>query len=146
MRKLALIALLSLPLAASEATASSLFLPMEPTQASIDARRRELTEAEKETIGDAVLHKLGDTNRSFRWGPLVLQSHDHLTDYCGLVGEYVLAPQLHEIFRRYYAQLSFDRHGKLASVDVVSIDDPRVEALPTEADSICIQGGYHVTP
>ena len=67
-------------------------------------------------------------------------------DYCGLVGELELGPQTHEIFRRYYAQLSFDRRGKLSNVDVVSIDEPGVRALPTVADSICIQGGYHLSP
>jgi len=147
MRKLAAIALLSLPLAACEPTGSSIFLPMEPTQASIDARRRELTDVEKEAISDAVMAKLQDTaRRNFQWAPLVLKSHDHLIDYCGLVGEFELTPQLHEIFRRYYAQLSFDRRGQLANVDVVSIDNPKVEALPTVADSICIQGGYHLSP
>ena len=147
MRKLAAIALLSLPLAACEPTGASIFLPMEPTQASIDARRRDLTESEKEAIGDAVMAKLQDTTRrTFRWAPLVLNAHDHRIDYCGLVGEFELTPQTHEIFRRYYAQLTFDRHGQLANVDVVSIDNPKVEALPTVADSICIQGGYHLSP
>ena len=147
MRKLAAIALLSLPLAACEPTGSSIFLPMEPTQASIDARRRDLTDAEKDAITDAVMEKLQDkTHRDFRWAPLVLKSRDHLTVYCGLVSELELWPQTHESFRRYYAQLSFDRRGTLSNVDVVSVDEPGVRALPTVADSICIQGGYNISP
>jgi hypothetical protein len=145
MRKLAAIAMLSLPLTACEPTGSSIFLPMEPTQASIDARRRELTEAEKEAISDAVMQKLQDTtHRDFRWAPLILRSHDHVMDYCGLVSELELG-QIHESFRRYYAQLNFDRRGKLSNVDVVSIDGSAPTALPSTADSICIQAGYNIS-
>jgi hypothetical protein len=146
MRKFATIFAALFSLAACEPTGSSIFLPMEPTQASIDARRRELTEAEKETISDAVMAKLQDTShRDFRWEKLILRSHDHVMDYCALVSELDLGEK-HASYRRFYAQLGFDRRGKLANVDVVSIDSALPPPLPSTADSICIQGGYNVSP
>jgi hypothetical protein len=147
MRKFAAILAALFSLAACEPTGSSIFLPMEPTQGSIDARRRELTDPEKEAISDAVMAKLQDTtHRNFRWEKLILRLHDRVMDYCALVSELDLREK-HEGYRRFYAQLSFDRRGKLANVDVVSIDGPAgLLPLPTTADSICIQGGYNPTP
>ncbi len=146
MRKIAAIALLSFPLAACEPAGSGIFLPMEPTQASIDARRRELTEAEKEAISDAVKLKLQDpAPRDFRWAKLILRSRNHVTDYCGLVSELDFGER-HATFRRFYAQLGFDGFGKLLSVDVISIEPIPSHPLPSSSDSICVQGGYNISP
>jgi hypothetical protein len=148
MWKLAAILAALFSLAACEPTGSSIFLPMEPTQASIDARRRQLTDEEKEAISDAVMLKLQDqTHGLFRWGKLILRSHDHVTDYCGSVGELELG-ETHESYRRFYSRLTFDNHGTLAKVDVVSVA-PASKAqpsVPSIADSICIQGGYNLSP
>jgi hypothetical protein len=146
MRKTAAIALLSLLLAACEPTGSSIFLPMEPTQASIDARRRELTDAEKEAISDAVRLKLQDpAQREFRWAKLILRSHDRVTDYCGLVSELDFSER-HESFGRFLAQLAFDSHGTFLSVNVISIETVPSHPLPSSADSLCIRDGYNISP
>ena len=146
MRKLAAIALFSLPLAACDPAGSKIFLPMEPTQASIDAPRRELTPEEKDAISDAVRLKLQDpAQREFRWAKLILISHDHVTDYCSLVSQFDLS-QRHDSFRRFYARLGFDGHGKLSSVDIVSIGAIPSNTLPSSADSICVQDGYNISP
>jgi hypothetical protein len=123
---------------------------MEPTRESIAAPRRQLTEAEKDTISQAVMLKLGDSaHRDFKWFPLVIRSHDQLVDYCGLVsGEYVVGEyniQNYDAeFREYYAQLTIDRRGSLSKVNIVSIGNSRSENIPTRIDSICIQDGYNV--
>jgi hypothetical protein len=121
---------------------SNLFLPMEPTPASIAAPRRELTEAEKGAISKAVALKLEKVDRrEFQWSPLVVRARDHATDYCGMVS--MDNPNNGEtVFRQYYAKLTFDRRGTLSKVDVVSIDDLHSSGIPTTIDSICRQGGY----
>jgi hypothetical protein len=119
---------------------------MEPTQASIDARRRELTPEEKDAISDAVKQKLQKpAQREFRWAKLILRSHDHVTDYCGLVSQLDLRER-HESFRRFHPQLGFDAHDKLTRVDVISIDAIPSHAVPSSADSICVQDGYNISP
>jgi hypothetical protein len=119
---------------------------MEPTQASIDARRRELTPEEKDAISDAVKQKLQEpAQREFRWAKLILVSHDHVTDYCSLVSQFDFS-QRHDSFKRFYARLGFDGHGRLSSVDIVSIGAIPSHAVPSSADSICVQDGYNVLP
>ena len=86
---------------------------------------------------------------TFRWFPLVVRSHDHRTDFCGLVsgdsivGEYDIR-DANSNFRAYYAQLTFDRGDRLAKVDVVSIGKTKHDNIPTATDSICMQDGYNV--
>ncbi len=130
----------------------AMLLPMEPTRESIAAPRRQLTEAEKDAISQAVLLKLGDSlRRDFKWFPLVNRPHGGVVDYCGLVsgddvvGEYNIHDYNAE-FRDYYAQLRFDRRGTLAKVDVVSIGRSQSDNVPTKVDSICIQDGYNLFP
>ncbi len=119
---------------------------MEPTRESIAAPRRELTDAEKESISEAVTLKMKDSNhREFKWVPLVVRSRDNVTDFCGLVrgndidDEYVG-------FSKYYAQLTFDRHGTLSKVNVLAIAKIKSDDVPTVVDSICIQDGYNLLP
>jgi hypothetical protein len=129
---------------------AALFLPMTPTRASIAAPRRQLTNDEKDAISDAVLRKLGDqSHRDFTWFPLVVRPQDGVVDYCGqvsgddVVGEYNIRDAKAE-FRDYYAQLTFDRGGKLAKVDVVALGEKKSRSIPTQVDSTCLQDGYNV--
>jgi hypothetical protein len=146
MRKIAAIFAVSLSLAACQPTGSSIFLPMEPTQASIDAPRRELTEEEKDAISDAVMQKLQDpTHRDFHWSKLVVRRRERTMTYCGLVSEFQLG-QSHESFRKFQAELTFNPRGQLSKVDVVAITIPWTQTLPSVADSLCIQAGYNVSP
>ena len=144
MKKIGMVLAASISLAGCEATVSPLLMPMEPDEKSIAAPRRELTESEKDTISDAVTAKLAAANhREFKWAPLVLASHDHVTDFCGLVsgndvdGDY-------RGFSKYYAWLTFD--GKLSKVDVRMIAKSKPNELPTAVDSICMQDGYGGLP
>lgn len=142
MRKIAIVATLSLGLAGCEPSVSNLLLPMEPTQDSIGAPRRALTDDEKETISDAVALKMKEANRrEFKWAPLVVRSHDQATDYCGLVSGNDRDDH-YAGFSKYYAHLKFDNHGKLIKVDVQAIDKSGSDELPTKVDSICVQDGY----
>lgn len=148
--KIAILLPLSVALAGRQGDLSALFMPMEPTPASIAAPRRSLTDAEKEAISAAVTRRLGGAYPyAFRWLPLVVRPHGHRIDVCGLVsgdflvGEYDIR-DADSNFRAYYAQLAFDRGGKLAAVDVVSIGRTKRDAIPTATDSICMQNGYNV--
>ena len=125
-------------------------MPMQPTPASIAAPRRQLTEAEKEAISTAVTRRLGGAYPyEFRWFPLVVRSHVHRTDFCGLVsgksivGEYDIR-DANSNFRAYFAQLTFDGGDRLAKVDVVSIGKTKHDNIPTATNSICMQDGYNV--
>jgi len=148
MRKCAIVLMSSLALAGCGD--SALFAPMEPTRESLAAARRSLNDTEKDAISAAVTRKLGERpRRDFKWLPLVVRTHDRVTDYCGLVsgdsvvGEYNIHDANAE-FRDYYAQLTLDRRGKLSNVNVVAIGNSRSKAIPTTVDSICMQGGYNV--
>ena len=143
MRKIAVVLASSFVLAGYDGPPfSNLFLPMEPTPASIAAPRRQLTEAEKDAVSRAVALKLEQADRrEFQWSPLVLRTRGHAIDYCGMVSR-----DNHNngqtVFRQYYARLIFDRRGTLSKVDVVSIDDLHSNGIPTTIDSICRQEGY----
>lgn len=146
MCKIAIVLALSVSLAGCEPTVSPLLLPMEPSEESSVAPRRELTDAEKDMISDAVTLKLKEaSHREFKWAPLVVRSHDQVTDFCGLVsgndidGDY-------SGFSKYYARLTFDGSGKLSKVDVRMIAKSKLDQLPTELDSICMGDGYGVLP
>jgi hypothetical protein len=128
-----------------------LFAPMEPTQESIAAPRRPLSDAEKEAISAAVVGKLGDERRrDFKWLPLVVRSHRGATDYCGLVTSDIIVGEydIHDanaLWRDYHARLTFDRRGALANVAVVAVGKSRYENIPTLVDSICLQNGYDIS-
>src|SRR5271169_3048552 len=116
MRKVASVLAVCVTLAGCAADVSALMMPMEPTPESIAAQRRELTEAEKTLISDTVALKLKEANhREFKWAPLVIRSHDQVTDFCGLVSGNDLDDR-YQGFSKYYAQLAFDGRGKLAKV------------------------------
>jgi hypothetical protein len=139
-RNFAIILALPFALAGCELDISPLLLPMEPTRESIAAPRRELTDAEKEAISAAVIVKLGgSSHRDFKWFPLVVRSHDHVVDFCGLVsgddivGEYDIHDYNAE-FRKFYAQLNFERSGALSKVNVISIGRSISENIPTAVD------------
>ena len=141
---------MSLALAGCGADVSALLAPMEPTRESIAAPRRELTADEKDAISAAVMRKLGDSShRDFKWFPLVVRSHDRVTDFCGLVsgddlvGEYGVT-DANANFRDYYAQLTFARPRALSNVKIIAIGRTRNDNIPTMVDSICMQGGYNV--
>ena len=150
MRTFAFILPLSLALASRDGDLSALFMPMEPTPASIAAPRRPLTEAEKEAISTAVTHRLGGAYPyAFRWFPLVVRSHDHRTDFCGLVsGELhrrrIRHPRRQREFPRLFRATDLQRGDRLAKVDVVSIGKTKHDNIPTATDSICMQDGYNV--
>jgi len=148
MRKCVIVLTSSLALAGCGNPA--LLAPMEPTRESIAAPRRQLNDTEKEAISAAVMGKLGEQpRRHFKWLPLVVRTHGRATDYCGLVsGDYVVGEyniiDANAELRDYYAQLTFDRHGKLSNVDVVAIGESRSKHIPTMVDSICMQDGYNI--
>jgi hypothetical protein len=149
-RTFATIAALSFALAGCEPSLSVLMAPMEPTQASIAAHRRALTETEKDLISAAVMGKLVDKrHKDFRWPALVVRSQNGATDYCGevsgddVVGEYDIT-NANANFRDYYARLFFDRRGALTKVNIEGVGRIRNDNLPTAIDSICIQDGYVV--
>lgn len=150
--KLAIALSLPFALAACAPDTSTLFLPMEPTRASIAAPRRALTDAEKAAISEAVARKLGGLyHRDFKWFPLIVRPHDHVVDFCGLVtgdaivGEYDIR-DANTTLRDYYAQLTFDRRGSLSKVNVVAVGAAKSDNTPTAVDSICIQDGYDLFP
>jgi hypothetical protein len=148
MRNIAIVLALSFALAGCDSTISNLLLPMEPTRESIAAPRRELTGAEKESISEAVMLKMGDSpHREFRWFTLVIRPHDHVIDFCGLVSGDDIAGEYGNTgtdLRKYYAQLTFDHGGTLSNVDVISIGRSKNDNAPTMVDSICIQDGYNL--
>jgi len=129
---------------------AALLAPMEPTRESIAAPRRQLNDTEKEAISAAVMRELGEQpRRDFKWLPLVVRTHGAVTDYCGLVsGDYVVGEyDIHDAnaeLRDYYAQLTFDRRGKLSTVNVVAVGKSRSKHIPTMVDSICMQDGYNI--
>jgi hypothetical protein len=143
---------LSFVLTGCDPNISNPLLPMEPTRDSIAAPRRELTDAEKDSISEAVAIKMEDSpHRDFRWFPLVVRPHDNVIDYCGLVSGDDIAGEYNNNdhgadFRKYYAQLTFDRRGSLSKVNVISIGQSKYEHLITMVDSICIQDGYNLFP
>jgi len=147
-RKCAIVLTSSLALAGCGNPA--LLAPMQPTRESLAAPRRQLNDAEKEAISAAVMRKLGEQpRRDFKWLPLVVRTHGHVADYCGLVsgdyvvGEYNITDANAEL-RDYHAQLTFDRRGALSNVDVVAIGESRSKHIPTMVDSICMQDGYNI--
>jgi hypothetical protein len=145
MRKNMIVAALTISLAGCESTVSTLFQPMEPTRESVAATRRALTPAEKEQVSDAVSLRLkASVPREFKWAPLVLESHDHVTDYCGLVSGNDIDDKFTG-YSKFLAQLTFANDGKISKVDVRSIAKSRA-AYPTELDSLCIQEGYGGLP
>ena len=147
MRKCVIVLMSSVALAGCGNPA--LFAPMQPTREAIAAPQRRLSDAEKEAISAAVMHKLGEQpNRDFKWLPLVVRSHGGVTDYCGLVGgdyivgEYNITDANAEL-RDYYAQLTFARGGALTNVNIVAIGESRNAHIPTKVDSTCLQDGYY---
>jgi hypothetical protein len=141
MRKIAFVLISVLWLAGCE---SNLLLPMEPTPESVTAPRRALTEAEKETISDAVLLAIKDAHPpDFIWLRLVARTHDGVTDYCGEVKTTGFAGRLE--YNKFYAQIRFDG-GTIAKVDVKSVVKDKGENLPTTVDSLCLQDGYIFPP
>lgn len=149
MRNIAIVLALSLALAGCEPTISNMLLPMEPTRDSAAAPRRALTDAEKESISEAVALKMEQSpHRDFKWSPLVVRSHDHVIDFCGLVSGDDVVDEYGDPaakFRKYYAQLSFDQRGTLSKVDVISVGENKNDHIPTTVDSICMQDGYNLS-
>ena len=125
---------------------SNLLLPMEPTAESAAAPRRALTEAEKQTISEAVsLETQVQGSDAFIWTPLVVRTHDRATDFCGIVRSpngFAGKPS----YSKYLARLHFDRTGKLSSVDVVSTINIKDDNIPTSVDSVCVRDGYVLSP
>jgi hypothetical protein len=115
---------------------------MEPTAESAAAPRRTLTEAEKQTISEAVSLKTEvQGNDAFIWTPLVVRTRDKATDFCGIVRNpngFAGKPS----YSKYLARLRFDRTGKLSNVDVVSITNIKDDNMPTSVDSVCVRDGY----
>jgi hypothetical protein len=141
MRKIAFVLISVLWLAGCE---SNLLLPMEPTSESVTAARRALTEAEKETISDAVLLEIKDAHPpDFVWPRLVVRAHDGVTDYCGAVKTVGFAgrPEL----TKFYAQIRFDG-GKIAKIVVKSVVEDKGDNIPSTVDSLCTQDGYSFSP
>ena len=144
MRKNALALTMSIAMAGCDSTTYNLLSPMEPTQASIDAPRRQLTDAEKDLISDAVKLKSKDFDYGiFDWPPLIVRLHDHVIDYCGIVQPSGTEAREH-VFYSYYAKLHVDSRGKIANVNVESLVQTKNGKVPTDADSICAQDGYKV--
>jgi hypothetical protein len=142
MRKIAFVLISVLWLAGCE---SNLLLPMEPSPESVTAPRRALTEAEKETISDAVLLEIKDAHPpDFVWPHLVVRTHDGVTDYCGAVKTTGVAGRLEN--NKYYAQIRFDVSGKIAKVDVKSVFKDKGDNIPSTVDSLCMQDGYSFSP
>ena len=142
MRKVAFVLISVLWLAGCE---SNLLLPMEPTSESVSAVRRALTEAEKETISDAVLLEVKDAHPpDFVWPQLVVRMHDGVTDYCGAVKTIGFAGRPENT--KFYAQIRLDSSGKIAKVDVKSVVEDKGDNMPTTVDSICLQDGYSFSP
>lgn len=125
---------------------SDLLLPMEPTAESAAAPRRALTEAEKQTISEAVSLKTEvQGSDAFIWAPLVVRTHDRATDFCGIVRSpngFAGKPS----YSKYLARLRFDGAGKLSNVNVVSIIKIKDDNIPTSVDSICMRDGYVLQP
>ena len=125
---------------------SDLLLPMEPTAESAAAPRRALTEAEKQTISEAVSLKTEvQGSDAFIWAPLVVRTHDRATDFCGIVRSpngFAGRPS----YSKYLARLRFDGAGKISNVNVVSIIKLKDDNIPTSLDSICIRDGYILQP
>ena len=125
---------------------SNLLLPMEPTAESAAAPRRVLTEAEKQTISEAVSLKTQvQGTDAFTWAPLVVRTHDRAIDFCGIVRNptgFAGRPS----YSKYLSRLRFDSAGKLSNVSVVSIIKLKDDNIPTSLDFICIQDGYILQP
>ena len=141
MRKIAIVLASFVSLAGCE---SNLLLPMEPTRESAAAPRRALTEAERDTIVDAVSLALKDQKpQEFTWAPLVGRAHDSTLNYCGIVKlPNGFAGKL--VYGKYYAKLKFDRGDKLSKVELISYAEIAGDNIPTSVDSICVQDGYGV--
>jgi hypothetical protein len=125
---------------------SDLLLPMEPTAESAAAPRRALTEAEKQTISEAVSLKAEvQGSDAFTWAPLVVRTHDGATDFCGIVRNpngFAGKPS----YSKYVARLRFNSAGKLSNVNVASIIKLKDDNIPTSVDSICMRDGYILQP
>lgn len=144
MWKIAILLASAFSLAACESNLPNLVLPMEPSAESAAAPRRALTDAEKETISDAVSLAMKDQRpQEFIWAPLVVRINDGAADFCGAV-------KLPNGFAgkteygKYYAKLKFDGTGKVSKVDVMSFAKIKDDNIPTAVDSICMQDGYSV--
>jgi len=138
MRKVAFVLVSVLWLAGCE---SNLLLPMEPSPESVTAPRRALTEAEKETISDAVSNEIKDAHPpDFIWPLLVVRTQDGVTDYCGAVKTTGVAGRLE--YNKYHAQIRFDGLGKIAKVDLKSVAKDKGDNIPSTVDSLCMQDGY----
>jgi hypothetical protein len=115
---------------------------MEPTAESAAAPRRALTEAEKQTISEAVSLKTEvQGSDAFIWAPLVVRTHDKTTDFCGIVRNpngFAGKPG----YSKYLARLRFDGAGKLSNVEVLSITNIKGDNIPTSVDSACVRDGY----
>jgi hypothetical protein len=119
---------------------------MEPTQDSVTARRRPLTDDEKQVISDAVTTKVkGRAPRDFIWAPLVMSPHDGVVGYCGLVqGSDV--EEDYAGYSKYYARISLAKNGKMGKVDVMAMIKNKADHFPTTVDSQCAQDGYGGLP
>ena len=150
MWKLALVPILSFALVGCGPSLSVLLSPREPTRESIAAPRRQLTDTEKDAISAVVMRKLGDSpHRDFKWPPLVVRSHNQMTDYCALVsGDYVVGEyDIHDAnanFRDFLARLTFDHRGILSKIEIVSIGNTQNDNIPTMVDPICLRDGYEI--
>ncbi len=114
----------------------------QPNLRAAAAPRRALTADEKQAIAKAVAYKLKDPDGAkFIWAPLVVNTRDGVTDYCGLVngknsyGGY-------SGYDKFYVQLGYGAGGKLAAVDVRMIAEANDDISQDATTSICIQYGY----
>jgi hypothetical protein len=146
-RNIALVFFATALLAGCDATTyASLYLPMEATPDSVAARRRPLTEDEKQMVSDAVAAKVkGRAPLDYIWSPLVMRPREGAVSYCGLArGSDVDTDYMG--YSKYYARLTLDKAGKVAKVDVTAMVKNIPDHLPTTVDSRCAQDGYGGLP
>ncbi len=113
-----------------------------PSAAVMAAPRRPLNDTEKAMIANAVSGTLKDpASAQFKWAPLVVNTRDGVTDYCGLVnaknsyGGYVgYAP--------FYVQIVFDEHGKIKLAELRGLTNPSDDATADIESTLCREFGY----
>jgi len=103
--------------------------------------KRELTDAEKQTIAHAVSMKMNvaDGSTRFLWAQLIVKARDGAADYCGLVsGKYVQTSD--DGYSKFYVQLTYGDGQTLSAVNVRAMGED--ETSRDVADSLCQRYGY----
>jgi hypothetical protein len=110
-----------------------------PSGQTAIAARRNLTDAEKETIVSAIKQQMNDvTLTTVTWPPLILLSRAGITDYCGAV-------KTLERTLGFYAQLIFpqaDPRNKLSRVSFTIIAMPDSPDGNYVVGTACLRYGY----